>query len=634
VTADGASTTTLTFLARDVNNNLVGSLAVSFAASGSANIFGSTSGTTNSMGVLTTSLASSLAQNETIVASYGSSQNSNAIVHFVPGPISTATSSLILSPNSQVANNSNSILATLTIWDAQANPISGASVSFQSTAAAVPSPTSATTNSSGNAYTSYKSSIAQNQNAIAVLGALQIVAPMNFIAGPVSSAYSNLTASPNIAVADTNSIILLQVHLADNNNNVIANQPVAFFSAGGASDFLALAPTTNTAGNALNTIRSRLAGGNRLFAEAQNVIFTTKVSFTPQAAFCTTSPAYSASATLTTASNPAGIVQADFNYDGNLDIALANYNSGSVRTYSGSGNGSFSGPSVKNINGSAPQTMITCDINADGIVDFVVMNHSSASVNTFLGTGTGSFMGPYAWTVHGAGYGLVHSDFNGDGERDIATTSQDASTINILLGTGGGSLSAKVAYPVGSGVSGLTEGDFNADGFQDLAAVNFGTSTVSVLLGAGNGTFAPQITYPTGTGPRHVVRGDFNEDAVQDLAVINATNNTVGILLGTGTVSFASQVAYAVQGSPLGVVVNDFNGDGHADLAVANNGATTISMLLGAGTGSFSSQVTYQVQNNPFSIAVGDFNKDGKQDLAVTNYGSNTASILLYSGCN
>ena len=84
VTADGISTTTLTVTVEDANGNAVAGTAVTLSGSGSANSFGAISGTTDANGVFTTTLASTLVQNETITATEGSAQEHTS-VSFVAG---------------------------------------------------------------------------------------------------------------------------------------------------------------------------------------------------------------------------------------------------------------------------------------------------------------------------------------------------------------------------------------------------------------------------------------------------------------------------------------------------------------------------------------------------------------------
>src|SRR6202035_2383442 len=90
VTADGISTTTLTVTVEDAHGNAVAGTAVTLSGSGSANSFGAISGTTNANGVFTTTLASTLVQNETITATEGSVQEHTS-VSFVAQPVVTGT---------------------------------------------------------------------------------------------------------------------------------------------------------------------------------------------------------------------------------------------------------------------------------------------------------------------------------------------------------------------------------------------------------------------------------------------------------------------------------------------------------------------------------------------------------------
>jgi hypothetical protein len=84
VRADGTATTTLTVTVKDAQGNPVAGTAVTLSANGFANSFGSVSGTSDSNGVFTTTLASALAQTETITATEGSAQETTTITFATP----------------------------------------------------------------------------------------------------------------------------------------------------------------------------------------------------------------------------------------------------------------------------------------------------------------------------------------------------------------------------------------------------------------------------------------------------------------------------------------------------------------------------------------------------------------------
>ncbi len=107
VTADGVSTTTLTVTVEDANGHPVAGTAVTLSGSGILNHFGATSGTTNSSGVFTTTLASQVSQTETITATEGSVQE-HTTVKFASnffGTSASATTPIAMVPSLAVVNN-------------------------------------------------------------------------------------------------------------------------------------------------------------------------------------------------------------------------------------------------------------------------------------------------------------------------------------------------------------------------------------------------------------------------------------------------------------------------------------------------------------------------------------------------
>src|SRR6201986_5289498 len=99
------------------------------------------------------------------------------------------------------------------------------------------------------------------------------------------------------------------------------------------------------------------------------LLITYLISFHLKAQLCFTSPTKFPIDTF-----PQSIVTADFNNDGKLDLATANYQSSkNVAVLLGNGNGSFGAPSYFNA-GNTPRTITTADFNNDNNVDLAVAN--------------------------------------------------------------------------------------------------------------------------------------------------------------------------------------------------------------------------------------------------------------------
>ena len=287
--------------------------------------------------------------------------------------------------------------------------------------------------------------------------------------------------------------------------------------------------------------------------------------------------------------------------------------------------------------GNMPQGIVLADFNSDGIVDIAVANAFSGSVSILLGVGDGSFAIGGAIQLGGEPIALAVGDFNADGKADLAVADFSGNRVVIFSGKGDGAFIQSAILGLGAAPIAIAVTDLNADGQPDLIAVNGTTGstrgrTVTVALGNRDGSFRAPSTYATGSSPYGVAVADFNGDGKIDLAVANGDDGTVSVLLGRGDGTFAAPVAYGAHAYPDALAIGDFNGDGRLDLAVANDYSNDISILFGLGDGTFSLAGHVPAGNGPASIAVGDLNGDGISDLAVANRFDNTLAILLGNG--
>src|SRR5208283_1385936 len=84
------------------------------------------------------------------------------------------------------------------------------------------------------------------------------------------------------------------------------------------------------------------------------------------------------------------IAQADFNSDGYLDLAAANWSLGCATVFTNDRTGHFN--VLTNIpTGANPIGVITADFNNDSNADIAVANYNSGTVSILLGNGAGGF---------------------------------------------------------------------------------------------------------------------------------------------------------------------------------------------------------------------------------------------------
>jgi hypothetical protein len=334
--------------------------------------------------------------------------------------------------------------------------------------------------------------------------------------------------------------------------------------------------------------------------------------------------------------NPVFVVAGNFDSDSAIDLAIVNNVNKKVSILLGDGAGNFPIPSGSSKYstfpvGKGPLGAAAGDFDEDGNLDLAVANFGDDTVTILLGDGLGAFTAAGSPISVGDGpIFIAVGDFSDphDGHLDLAVANQRSDDVSILLGDGSGGFTAVLPpKPVGNQPVSIAVADFNnpPDGKLDLAVANFAAQTVSIFLGDGNGTFTPQPVGAVGTQPVSIVAGDFNGDDKVDLATANQGKN-VSILLGNGDGTFQAAQSFSLGKVPVSLTAADFNGDGALDLAAAHFPRNQLSIILGNGDGTFQKSKTFTTVAGEFAITTGDFNGDNRPDLAVVN---SKVSVLL-----
>jgi hypothetical protein len=374
-------------------------------------------------------------------------------------------------------------------------------------------------------------------------------------------------------------------------------------------------------------------------------------------------------------------VQADFNQDGIMDIAVTNPVTGTVNILLGptfAFNAFLSYPSVPGNVLAQPVYLGVGDFNKDGKPDLVVVNKQDNSATVLKNTLSGGTLS-FATTVipiplpSGAtGIQPVQvavGDVDGDGNLDFVTANYLSNSITVFFGTGNAAnFTARApknyilppACPGASNPNSIVLADLNRDGKLDAVAGANNCSQLFVLVNTGstgssdpyaaNATFANPMSYTIGANCVAEGVADMNGDLSPDVVVSN--NGGVGgtavisILFGNGDGFLGTAPCSAGCGkgtrlditgvgqSPQGVVLGDVNGDSYTDIVVvddAHSATDGVKIFLGNGLGCFGvpaspaptcgtwAPVTLVPGTLPRGIGMGDVTGDGKPDLYVAN---------------
>lgn len=301
--------------------------------------------------------------------------------------------------------------------------------------------------------------------------------------------------------------------------------------------------------------------------------------------------------------------------------------------------------------GTGANSIVTADFNGDGNLDLAVAATSydseTGAVTILLGDGTGNFTPLTGSSIATTGSQTIEAvaDFNGDGIPDLLL-SPGNNELTVLLGKGDGTFTAATGSPFSTAlaISPIVVADFNGDGIPDLAIG--GGAYLTVMLGNGDGTFTALPTSSSVSTPapiQSIVVGDFNGDGVPDLATTDNLNQNVSIYLGNGDGTFQQPLLTNVSttggGTNLIFAAADFNGDGKLDLAIPvysdPAGVNSVAILLGNGNGTFEPATGSPISSYPgtLSASVGDFNGDGVADLMImSQVQPNDTSVELGNG--
>ena len=332
-------------------------------------------------------------------------------------------------------------------------------------------------------------------------------------------------------------------------------------------------------------------------------------------------------------SHPSSIAVGHINDDAFLDIVVANYATRNIRVLLGNAHGNFANQMTYAMENASPYCIGIGDLNQGNKMDLVVTSDGRNNIAVLLESTNGTFtsLTKYYSTGSSSSNMVAIGDLNKDHRLDILVVNNDTGAIDVLLGSFEVFAEQK-PYPAGASPQSAAAGDFNNDSRLDIIGTNYGDGNMSVLLGNGDGSFANQTTYLTGSRPQSVAVGDFNHDYRLDIVVANSDDDNLTVLLGNGDGSFANHTPYA-NGSGLEfVAAGDFNNDSRLDIVCVNSKSNTVGVLLGMGDGSFTHQRTYPTGSSPKSATIADFNNDSRLDIMVSNCANNTMGVLLGNG--
>ncbi len=225
-------------------------------------------------------------------------------------------------------------------------------------------------------------------------------------------------------------------------------------------------------------------------------------------------------ATSLNATGASNLEVADFDNDGQLDIAATYDNRTLLGVWSGNGQGGFTSPHIKSIPTGAMSDLTTGDFDGDGLIDLAATATATHGVFVFLNNHTNAdrtFANATPFESGGDFISIESGDMNGNGVDEIIAARSNEFHVFYKSGD-----TWESQTTVETRVEDLQVGDVNADGFLDVFAM--GTSFYGSLhLGNGAGAFGSYARYMQSQQAEQAGLGDVNGDGRLDVLI--ATRN-------------------------------------------------------------------------------------------------------------
>ncbi|MEX0368916.1 MAG: cadherin-like domain-containing protein, partial [Ruegeria sp.] len=319
-------------------------------------------------------------------------------------------------------------------------------------------------------------------------------------------------------------------------------------------------------------------------------------------------------------------IAADFDLDGDIDIAATSEQNDSVFWYENDGAENFTPHAIDvNLESSYPASI--ADLDQDGDADILAGGYREDLYVWYENDGGGNFQRHDIAAKDGAHY-LEAADLDGDGDLDLVTASQDAHTIAWYENDGAQNFTEHVLDSNALEAKTAVAFDYDQDGDLDILTASHGDDTVAIYVNDGSLNFTKQVLDTNADGAYYVTAADLNGDGLIDLAAAAKLSNLVIGYFNTGS-GFTRTVLANSVGGVRTVIAEDVDNDGDIDLLAASVNDNSVRFLENDGSGVFGAITIDSNAVGAYTPTPADVNQDGLADVIAASKTDATVAVLL-----
>jgi VCBS repeat-containing protein len=321
------------------------------------------------------------------------------------------------------------------------------------------------------------------------------------------------------------------------------------------------------------------------------------------------------------------VVAGDFDRDGDLDVASADFKNGEVRWFQNDGGRFASFVLDDNLAGAYPVGV--GDVNGDGHDDILAAGYDADTFVWYRNDGGGAFTRFVIDDASDGAHSIVTADVDGDGDTDLVTSSQDANLIAWYENDGAENFTLRLIDTDAAGAKRATPADVDGDGDLDvLAASNF-SDEIAWHENDGAQNFTKHIIDSAADGAYFVSAADIDGDGDLDVFSANQNDGTFAMYRHDGAGGFTKSIVDANAPGARTIIAADIDGDGDMDLvgAIFKNG--TFAWYRNDGTGAFTIQPFDTDAAGAYGVFAIDMDFDG--DMDILSAAKVTSRVTLYT---